>query len=265
MSRRFATLQFESDKGIAHVRLHRPDCKNAMSFQMMRELTEAAEAVRRDKTIRVVIVSGSAHTFCSGLDLQDLQKASKAWVAWELLKPGYSLFQAAALVWRDLPVPVIAAVEGHCLGAGVQLALAADAVIATAQSTWAVRETHWGIIPDMGLSVSAYGKVQGEWLRRLTYSAELFDGSTAHAAGFAGTLAEDPVQAALALAAQWQERSPDALNEAKRLLNAMTPCPRRLLRQEKHRQLRLLMGKNQGRAVAKGLGKNTEFLPRQWD
>ena len=259
------TLDIERRGSIAIVWLARPDKKNAMSFEMMRELVHAAKQLKADRSLRAVILAGQVNSFCAGIDLADLKNpANRNTVLWELAKPARSLFQNAALVWRDLPVPVIAAVEGHCIGAGLQLALAADYGFATADSRWAIREAHWGIIPDMGISVSARGKMRSDILAELTYSARLFDGEEAQQHGFIGALSPQPLDSALTLAAQFSERSPDALLAAKRLINAQYGCEWLPLLREKIWQLKLLAGKNQALAVRKDGKPETEFKPRQY-
>ena len=133
-------VRLEKNNGIATVSLNRPDKRNAMSFALLRELVATANTIKKDKSIRCVILTGEAQVFSAGIDLADLNNPkNRAYAAWELLRPGQSLFQKAFLIWQELPVPVIAALEGYCFGAGMQLALAADIRIAhpqTQMSLW---------------------------------------------------------------------------------------------------------------------------------
>src|SRR5690606_27669065 len=124
-------VRFEKNNGIATVTLSRPDKRNAMSFALLRELVQIANRIKKDKSVRCVILTGEAQVFSAGIDLADLNNPkNRAYAAWELIRPGQSLFQKAFLVWQELPVPVIAAMQGFCFGAGMQLALAADIRIA---------------------------------------------------------------------------------------------------------------------------------------
>ena len=126
-----ALLRVEKNNGIATVYLNRPEKRNAMSFALLKELVSTAEKLKKDRSLRCVILTGEANVFSAGIDLADLNDPkNRAYAAWELLKPGQSLFQKAFLIWQQLPVPVIAALEGFCFGAGMQLALAADIRIA---------------------------------------------------------------------------------------------------------------------------------------
>ena len=98
-----------------------------------------------------MIISGEGASFCAGLDFGSVMKKPAGIVGAFLPRPwrGTNVFQEACWAWRRLPVPVIAAVHGHCYGGGLQIALAADFRIATPDSEWSVLEGRWGIIPDM--------------------------------------------------------------------------------------------------------------------
>ena len=103
-------LRIEKNNGIAIVSLNRPDKRNAMSFALLKELVRTAEKLKKDRSLRCVILTGEAKVFSAGIDLADLNNPqNRAFAAWELIKPGQSLFQKAFLVWQQLPVPVIAA------------------------------------------------------------------------------------------------------------------------------------------------------------
>lgn len=259
------TLEIEYRQEVAIVWLNRPEKKNAMSFQMMRELIQAAKTLAKNKKIRAVILSGRGETFCAGIDLADLgNKANRKYAFWQLIKPAQSVFQKAALIWRTLPVPVIAAVQGHCLGAGVQLMLGADMRIGTEESQVAILEARWGIVPDMGLSVSARGVMADDVLREWVYTARTMSGKEAHQYGLFTRLHDEPLQAALDLATEIATRSPDAVLAGKRVIAQMKHKPWRSLWAEKIWQLKLLTGKNQRIAVQKARDKATRYLPRQY-
>lgn len=259
-------IQVESAGGIALVRLNRPDKRNAMSFALLRELLAAARALQRDRSLRGVILAGAGESFSAGIDLVDLgDPRHRLFAFWQLLKPGPSLFQQAFLAWRELPVPVIAALHGHCFGAGMQLALAADIRIATPGCELSIMEARWGLVPDMGLTQTLKGVVAADVARELVYSARVLSGEAAQRLGLVTHVADDPLQAARVLAGEFAARSPDALLAAKRVLDAMTQAsPRRALRLEKLWQLKLLLGRNF--AVARRRGKDGEarFEPRQY-
>ena len=96
-------VKLEKKNGIATVSLNRPDKRNAMSFALLKELVRIANLIKKDRSIRCVILTGEAQVFSAGIDLSDLNNPKNtAYAAWELIKPGQSLFQKAFLIWQDL-------------------------------------------------------------------------------------------------------------------------------------------------------------------
>ncbi|WP_374529183.1 crotonase/enoyl-CoA hydratase family protein [Acinetobacter sp.] len=260
-----ALLRVEKQNGIATVSLNRPEKRNAMSFALLNELVKVANQLKKDRSIRCVILTGEANVFSAGIDLADLNNPkNRAYAAWELVKPGQSLFQKAFLIWQELPVPVIAALEGFCFGAGMQLALAADIRIAHPDTQMSIMESRWGLVPDMGLSRSLKGVIGLDLAKELTLTARIFDANYAKQIGLVTHLSETPLQQAQALAEEMLQRSPDALAAAKQVLDAMEHEPRKSLRLEKIWQLKLLLGKNSQLARKKDKQPEVQFVPRQF-
>ena len=260
-----ALVKLEKSNGIATVTLNRPDKRNAMSFALLKELVSIANLIKKDRSIGCVILTGEAQVFSAGIDLTDLNDPKNtAYAAWELIKPGQSLFQKAFLVWQELPVPVIAAIEGFCFGAGMQLALAADIRIAHPSTQMSIMESRWGLVPDMGLTRSIKGIIGLDLAKELTLTARIFDARYAKDIGLVTHLNESPLTQAQALAAEMLNRSPDALAAVKRVLDAMEHSPNKSLRLEKIWQLKLLLGKNSKLARKKDKNPDVQFLPRQY-
>lgn len=254
------------EDGVAHLRLARPDKLNALTLEMLDDLVAAAHGLRSDRRLRAVIVSGEGESFCAGLDFGSAMKDQKGILTRFTSRPwrGTNTFQEAAWALRRIPVPVIAAVEGHCLGGGLQIALAADFRIAHPESTWSVLEGKWGIIPDMS-GVHALSQLVGiDVAKKLTMTAEKFSGQRAHELGLVTDLALEPAAAATALAAQLSQRSPDALASSKRLFDGTWhKGPRATFVQERIEQLGLLFGPNAQRARRANAQRRTpEYLPR---
>ncbi len=252
------------------VSLNRPAKKNAMSFALLRELIVVASYVKQQPVIRAVVLQGEGSAFSTGIDLTDLNNPKhSALAAWELLKPAPSLFQEAFIIWQSVPVPVLAVLHGYCLGAGMQLALAADIRICTTDCQLAIMESRWGLVPDMGLSQTLRGLVGLDTAKELTFSARMFTGQQAQQYGLVTHVAQsldEAKQHAADLTAEFLTRSPDALAAAKAVLNALhTEPPVASLRLEKRWQLKLLRGKNSRIARAKAKQPDLEFLPRQFD
>ncbi|SPL71964.1 crotonase/enoyl-CoA hydratase family protein [Acinetobacter stercoris] len=260
-----ALLRLEKKDGIATVYLNRPEKRNAMSFALLKELVTTAQNIKKDRSIRCVILTGEANVFSAGIDLSDLNNPKNtAYAAWELIKPGQSLFQKAFLIWQELPVPVIAAIEGYCFGAGIQLALAADIRIAHPKTQMSIMESRWGLVPDMGLTRSIKGIIGLDLAKELTLTARVFDAEYAKEIGLVTHLNEDPLAQTNIIAKEMLQRSPDALMAAKRVLDAMQHQPQKSLRLEKIWQLKLLLGKNSQLARKKDKNPEVQFLPRQY-
>lgn len=242
---------------VAHVELSRPDKLNALTLEMLGDLADTAHRLRADRAVRAVILSGQGESFCAGLDfasvLADRAGLARAFVPrpWR----GTNTFQEACYAWRRLPVPVIAAVHGNCLGGGLQIALGADFRITTADARWSVLEGKWGLIPDMAGVRMLADQVGMTEAKRLTMTAEIIDGAAAAQLGLA-TVAEDPHAAAEELTELLSARSPDALAAAKRLFEtSWNAGPRATLRRERLAQLRLLTLPNTARARRAAFGR----------
>ena len=237
--------------GIAHVRLDRPEKLNALTLDTLRQLVEVAHDLRRDKSVRAVVLSGEGESFCAGLDFASVLKSPQGIARAFVPVPwrGTNTFQEACWAWRRLPVPVIAAVQGHCYGGGLQIALAADFRVASPDSEWSVLEGRWGLIPDMTGVQSLKELVGIDTAKRLTMTAAMLSGKEAADLGLVTELAGDPVAAAFALAEQLSDRSPDQVAAAKRLFNGTwTSSPRRTFARERIEQLVLLAVSNTGAA-----------------
>lgn len=261
----YKTLQVSVTQNIAMVTINRPQKKNAMSFQVVKELIEVAGHIGKDKTLRAVILNGAEGTFCAGIDLGDLNSPkNQAFAFWELVKPWQSQFQRVCLVWRDVPVPVIAVLEGHCIGAGLQLALACDIRVSHPDCKLSVMEAKWGLVPDMGLTQSALGVVRADVLKELAMSARIVDGREGKSLGLVSHCSESPLEQAQILADEFAQRSPDAVLASKRIVNAMYAQSTMTLHKEKAWQLKLMLGRNRKLALKKAKEASTAFSKRQF-
>ena len=233
--------------GIAQVRLDRPDKLNALTLQILDDLVSTAHLLRRDKSLRAVVIAGEGEAFCAGLDFGSVLKQPVKIVTSFVPRPwrGTNTFQEACWAWRRIPVPVIAAVHGHCLGGGLQIALAADFRIATPDSRWSVLEGKWGIIPDMSGIRSLSELVGIDTAKKLAMTADVISGKEAHDLGLVTDLDADPLAAADELVARLVLRSPDQLAAAKRLFDrSWTSSPRRTFARERVEQAFLLAARN---------------------
>lgn len=240
------------EDSIAHVALARPDKLNGLDLAMIKELIAAARQIRRDRSIRAVVLSGEGDAFCAGLDFAAVGKQPAA-VARAFAKvprlQRLNTFQRVCWVWRELPVPVVAVLHGHCFGGGLQLALACDFRIATPDCELSVMEAKWGLIPDMTGSVSLRELLPIDTAKRLTMSAEVFSGERGKELGLVTEVASDPQAAAIELIGELTARSPDALAATKRLFHrSWTASERKAFWIESKEQAKLLRSENHRRA-----------------
>jgi enoyl-CoA hydratase/carnithine racemase len=247
--------------GVAEVVLARPDKMNALDPAMFRAIVDAIAQVRSDPKIRAVVLHGEGRGFCAGLDKSSLQgiAAGGGDGVGDLVPRTHGLangWQQVAWGWRELPVPVIAAVHGVAFGGGLQVALGADVRCVHPQAQLSVMEIKWGLVPDMAGCVLLTELVRPDVARELTFSGRVVSGTEAVSLGLATRLSEDPLADARALARQVAGSNPDAIRAAKRLFNTASPVDAaRVLVAEAFEQQRLIGSANQREAVAAGLEK----------
>lgn len=245
------------DQRIARVALSRPDKYNGLDLDMMHALVEAARRVRRQAGIRAVIVHGEGQAFCAGLDFASVTRQPARILAGFLpwLRKD-NLFQRLCLGWRDLPVPVIAVTHGYCFGGGLQLALGCDFRFSTPDCRFSVMEVEWGLIPDMGASVTLRDLVSLDVAMELAMSGRQFSAEEALALKLVSRIEPAPLKAAEEFATVLAARSPDAVSAVKRLFrDTRHGSERRALRRERWLQLRVLLGANQREAMRARLEK----------
>lgn len=219
--------------GVADVRLNRADKMNAIDQAMFSGLIEAGLQIAEEPEVRAVVLSGEGRAFCAGLDMQSFaamadRSAEPSGGGSEeggglLRSSGESpanFAQRAAWVWREVPVPVIAAVHGVAYGGGLQIALGADMRITAPDARFSVMEIKWGLIPDMSGTQTLRHLVRDDVARELTYTGRIVNGEEAVQIGLATRAHDDPRVIALEMARDIAMRSPDAIRAGKQLMNA---------------------------------------------
>ena len=129
------------------------------------------------------------------------------------------LGQQICWVWQEVPVPVIAAVHGHALGGGLQIALGADIRIVNPDTKLSVREVYWGLVPDMTGTFMLSKIVRPDVAKELTFTARMFSGVEAAELGIATRISDQPYEDAMALAIEIATLSPGAVRGSKELFN----------------------------------------------
>ena len=252
--------------GVADVRLVRSDKMNALDDAMFMALLDTGEKLKADKSVRAVVVSGEGRAFCAGLDMGNFgrmasgeREANKSEVTGRLEQRTHGIAnraQYAALVWRDVPVPVIAAVHGVAFGGGFQVALGADMRFVAPGTRFSVMEIKWGLVPDMAGMALMRTLAREDVSRDLTYTGRIFEAEEALTLGFATRLCDDPYADALAAAREIADKSPSAIRAAKRILNAVPASDTAaILMSESVEQDKLIGGTHQKEAIMANLEK----------
>ena len=238
---------------VALVTLDRADKHNALDMPMFEALSEVGDQLAGDSSIRAVVLTGAGKNFCAGIDVSLFAAATPQAMMQAMEPAGTSpanLFQRAAYVWREVPVPVICAVNGVAFGGGLQVALGADLRIAHPDARFSIMEIQWGLIPDMAITTTLARYLQADRLKELAWTGRKFDGREALELGVVSALREDPLQAANELASRIVARSPDAVRAIKQLFDAAWSLPPRdALALEARLQREILGRPNQVEAV----------------
>jgi enoyl-CoA hydratase/carnithine racemase len=204
------------DNGVATLRLdHEP--VNAISQTMRFELSEALEDLRDDR-VRVVIVTGGNELFSVGADVALFEEAAE-WTTDEFRANSRVLGRVFDGL-EAIEKPVLAAIDGTCVGGGLELALACDIRIAAPEATLGFPEHTIGLLPGLG-GCSRFVHLVGPGVAKdLIFRSELVDGSRARELGFVERVAEEPEAAAADYAESLLKQPPQALGLAKRVVNA---------------------------------------------
>lgn len=211
------------DDHIAQVTLNRPDKANALNLEMFAALGDAGQQLATDRSLRAVVLHGAGANFSAGIDV-DVFRDGDVIVNAQTMAPlepsPANRFQRAAYTWRELPIPVICAINGVAFGGGLQIALGADLRYATADARLSIMEIKWGLIPDMAISATLRDILPVDRVKQLAWSGRPVSGKEALQMGLVTALHDDPLQAAMATATEICAKSPDAIRSMKRLFNS---------------------------------------------
>lgn len=223
----FAHIAIEKDDGVATLWLDRPTKHNALSADMWADLPVALHQLGHDATVRVIVVAGRGPSFTVGIDLEMLaslapQGESEADRRRQILHKVKEL-QATMSALADSPQPVIAAIHGYCLGAGLDLITACDIRLAAAGAVFGVRETRMGLVADVGTMQRLPRIISPGHVAELVYTGADIDADRAAEIGLVNRVLPDTEalhKAARALAADIAANSPLVVQGAKAVLRA---------------------------------------------
>lgn len=224
----YETLLYEVDQGVATVTLNRPAVLNAVSPQMIEELQAALRTVRDDASVRAVILTGTGRGFCSGADLKARQRLQPSEAPPDANKAGTArlrrTYNPLILAIRTIEKPFIAAVNGVAAGAGCNLALACDIVLASDEARFGNVFARIGLIPDCGGHFFLPRLVGFHKAAELMFTGDLIDAGEAERIGLINRVVPhaELAQHARALAERLARGPTRAIGLCKRTLNIGT-------------------------------------------
>lgn len=253
-------VSYEVREAVAHITIERPEVRNAMSMEVFDQLGVCARRARDDDEVGAVLLAGRGGVFSSGIDVSVLSQDGS-----DGLGSGpeaITRIQESFTAYEDIDKPTVAAVQGYCFGAGIQLAAACHLRAVAPDAQLAVMEARWALIPDLGGTWRLPRLVGLGRATELTLSARRVDAEEALAIGLAELRLDpaDPLEDAHELARRLAA-GPGAVRRAPRLLRENLGRDRdAALGAEAQAQLACLQGPDFAEAVAAGMeGRTPRF------
>ena len=238
-------VSFDNHRAV--LTLRRPEVLNAMNWDVFDGLSRAADEIAAAPEVRCVIVTGEGRSFSSGIDTStfgDVQGAPE-----QMIARAQSGFRKIAA----LPMPTIAAVKGHALGAGLQLALACDIRVVARDASVGLLEAKYGLVPDLGGTQRLPALVGPGRAKKMIWLAERIDGAEAGRIGLAEIVvaAQEVDATARDLAAGIEATSPLVVRNSKRLVSLAGSVPlEQGMDEEASSQLEMFASNDFGEAIA---------------
>ena len=214
----FESLKYEVRDGLAIVTLNRPEKRNALDLSMRNELAEVVLAIRNDASLYAVIITGAGGAFCAGGDIQGMVQGKRTpYDSRKRIQDIYTWLYE----WVSLELPVIAAVDGAAYGAGINMALAADFILASTRARFCEVFGRVGLIPDVG-GLFLLPRIVGlQKAKELVFSARSIDAEEAKDLGIVYSIHEQDalMDAAIELAGRFRDASREAIGLSKNIMN----------------------------------------------
>jgi methylglutaconyl-CoA hydratase len=214
----FNTLLLNEQDGICTITFNRPDKRNAVSFELVREIMQALDYCAKSDKTQIVIFTGAGKAFCAGLDLEELKS-----LIGKSQEQNVKDSQTMANMFRaiyDFPKPTIAAVNGAAIAGGTGIATMCDFTLAVPEAKFGYTEVRIGFVPAIVSSYLVF-QVGHKIARDLLLTARLFDSAEAHRYGLVNEilLPEQLMPRAVELAKLLMENSPSSVRATKKLIN----------------------------------------------
>ncbi len=223
----YQCIKFEQRNKAAWVTLNRPEALNAINMEMLNELDQAMEAAESDPNIRVFVIMGEGRAFCAGADLKRVRDAT---VGRETggMDSFLSKLLAVTVRLEQLPMPVIAAVNGLALAGGLELVMCCDLVVAAESAKLGDAHANYGLVPGAGNSVRLPRKIGQTRASYLMFTAEFVPAAELVEAGLVNFIVPDAelVSAVDGLVDKMSNKSPLGLARMKRLILDGLEMPR---------------------------------------
>ena len=205
---------------VLSIRLNRPEKRNALATDLLGAIAEALEAASADESVRCVVITGGERIFAAGADINELASRDV----------GGALADPRPGIWariRGFAKPLLAAVEGFSLGAGNELVMCCDLVVAGRGAKFGQPETNLGIVPGAGGTAVLPRLVGRARAMRMVLLGDPLDAEEARLAGLVSEVVDDgtALATALALAERIASRAPLAMRQGKALVNAALETP----------------------------------------
>ncbi len=225
-------VQTHHRQAIFEIVLNRPEKRNAINLEMLQALDQALKAALRVRGVRVIWLRGAGPSFSAGIDLVSFMSIGETygeeWVRY--MRRITDDFQSVFTRLERMELPTLALLHGHCLGLGLELALACDVRLAVQGTRLGLPETRLGLIPDVGGSTRLVRLAGVARAKELIFTGRQIDATQAEAWGFVNTVTplDELEDCAAALSAEIEQAAPLAVGMAKRVIDGLADLDRGL-------------------------------------
>ncbi len=220
--REFDTISYREEDGLAQVTLDRPESLNAISSKMAEEFVALAHALAEARDVRVVLLTGAGRAFSTGRDLKESASHTK-----EMADRYQRHVMETATLWERLPMPTIAAVNGHAFGWGVEITLGCDIRLAAEEATLCLPECSLGIFPGAGGVVRLQRIMSPGQAKELVFTSKRIDGKEAERIGLVNRAypLASLMDEARAIAEKIRDNGPLGVRGAKKVMDQTLDMP----------------------------------------